>query len=432
MSELEGHGVPRRMFVKGALATGALLAVPRVWGATRADDRIRVGLIGCGGRGRGAAQQAMIADRGVVLWAIGDVFPDAIDATVRTISGVTELAPQMEVPPERRFVGFDAYKGVIDSGVDVVILAAPPHFRPRHLEAAIDARKHVFCEKPMCVDVPGYHRVQSCIRRARERDLNLVSGFCWRYSTPEREFARRLHAGAIGTVGAIHAMYLTSPLGTKPRQPEWSDMEFQLRNWQHFTWLSGDHIVEQAVHSIDKILWFMGGRLPVRCTAVGGRGVREDIPERGDSYDHFAVAYEYADGSRCTLHCRQQANCHMENTDALIGTRGHGFVNGWGPTQWLKGEQPWEWYPDQPAPNMYQVQHDELMQAIRGRRGRILDDFMADSCLMAIMGREAACTGKAIEWDRFLADTRDLSPTAYEFGPLPFPTVRHPGRRASG
>jgi len=423
--------IPRRRFVKGAMAAGALLAVPRVWGAARADDALRVGVIGCGGRGRGAAQQAIIADRGAVLWALGDVFPDPIESTVTALSGVTELAPQVDVPPERRFVGFDAYQSVIDSGVDMVILAAPPHFRPRHLDAAVKKGKHVFCEKPVCVDVPGFQRVRDSIREAKSKGLNLMSGFCWRYSQPEREFVARLEAGALGKVMAIHSMYLTSPLGTRAREAAWSDMEFQLRNWQHFTWLSGDHIVEQAVHSVDKIHWFMGGRLPERCTAIGGRGVREEIPERGDSYDHFAVAYEYADGARCTLHCRQQVNCHMENTDALVGTKGHAFVNGWGPTQWIKGEQPWEWLSDQMPPNMYQVEHNELAQAIRGSRPRIVDDFMADSCLMAIMGREAAYTGRAIEWDRLLLDTTDLSPKTYEFGPMPFPQVRHPGKRVT-
>jgi len=422
--------IDRRRFVKGTVATGALIAAaPRVWGSARADDRIKIGLVGCGGRGRGAAVQALSADPGAQLWAMADVFPDPLDATFAAITQAAEIADQVEVPPERRFVGFDAYRRVVESGVDLVLLASPPQFRPAHLEAAVDAGKHVFCEKPVCVDVPGYHRVMRAIRNAAARNLNLMSGFCWRYSTPERDFVRELRNGRIGDITAIDAKYLTSPLGTRARQPSWSDMEFQLRNWQHFTWLSGDHIVEQAVHSIDKILWFMDGRLPVRCTAVGGRGVREQIPERGDSYDHFAVVYEYDDGARCTLLCRQQSNTHMENTDAVIGTKGHGFVNGWGPTHWLKGEAPWTWSSNTAPPNMYQVEHDELMQAIRGIRPRIADDFMADSCLMAIMGREAAYLGAAIEWGRLLDSQLDLSPRSFEMGPMPFPAVRHPGRR---
>lgn len=421
--------IDRRDFVKGAVATGALLAVPRVWGTTRADDRIKVGLIGCGGRGRGAAVQALSADRGVMLWSLGDVVADPLEATHSTLSGVSEISDRIDVPPERRFTGFDAYQKVIDSGVDVVLLATPPHFRPRHLQTAVDAGKHIFCEKPVCVDVPGYHRAKRAIREAAEKNLNLMSGFCWRYSTPERDFVKEIHDGRIGPIVSVHSMYLTSPLGTRTRQPSWSDMEFQLRNWQHFTWLSGDHIVEQAVHSVDKIHWFMNGRLPVRCTALGGRGTREEIPERGDSYDHFAVVYEYADGARCTLTCRQQVNCHMENTDAVIGTKGHGFVNGWGPTQWIKGEQPWEWSSNQAVPNMYQVELNELMQAVRGSRPRIGDDFMSESCLMAIMGREAAYTGRAIEWARFVDETLDLSPKSYEMGAMPFPAVRHPGQR---
>lgn len=429
----EASRFTRREFVRtaaiGAAATaGALMTAPRVWGAARADDRVRIGLIGCGGRGRGAAMQAISADPGALLWSVGDVFPDQVDATMSAFEGTSEFRDRIDVAPERRFVGFDAYRRVIDSGVDVVILAAPPHFRPAHLEAAVEARKAIFCEKPMCVDVPGYHRVIGAMKLADERGLNLSSGFVWRSSLPEREFVRELRTGRIGDVVAVHAMYLTSPLGTKARKPEWSDMEFQLRNWQHFTWLSGDHIVEQAVHSVDKILWFMDGKLPVRCTAVGGRGTREDIPERGDSYDHFAVVYEYEGGERATLTCRQQQGTHFENTDALVGTRGFGFVNGWGPTQRLTGATVWEWASPTAPPNMYETQQAELIEAVRGKRDRIFDRFMADSCLMAIMGREAAYTGDTVAWNRFKQDTRDLSPTKYELGNLPFPAVVHPGK----
>lgn len=421
------HGVSRRDFVRTAAAAGAILAIPRVWGSAQADEKLRIGLIGCGGRGRGAALQSLSADTRVVLWSIGDVFPDAVENTVKSLGAMNEVNARVQVPEERRFVGFDAYQRVIDSGVDMVILASPPHFRPQHLEAAVAARKHVFCEKPVCVDVPGYHRVQRAIARADEHKLNVMSGFCWRYSEPERLLVKELRNGRIGDVVAIHAMYLTSPLGTKPRQPGWSDMEFQLRNWQHFTWLGGDHIVEQAVHSVDKIHWFMNDRLPERCTAIGGRGEREDIPERGDSYDHFAVVYEYADGARCTLTCRQQANTHQENTDAIVGTRGFGFVNGWGPTQRLTGERPWEWASEHMPPNMYQTEQSELVQAMLGQRERIVDRFMADSCLMAIMGREAAYSGTAVNWTQALNDTFDHTPKRYEFGAMPFPKIRKPG-----
>jgi len=422
-------GVTRRDFVRTAAAAGAILAMPRVWGSTRADDRVRIGLIGCGGRGRGAAIQAITADPGALLWAVGDVFPDQVEGTMSVIGTVSELSDRIDVPAERRFTGFDAYRQVIDSGVDLVILATPPHFRPAHLEAAVAARKHIFCEKPVCVDVPGYHRVRKAIRAADQGGLNVASGFCWRSSEPERAFVKELREGRIGDVVAVHAMYLTTPLGIKARRSEWSDMEFQLRNWQHFTWLGGDHIVEQAVHSVDKIHWFMDGALPVRCTAVGGRGVREEIPERGDSYDHFAVIYEFAGGRRATLTCRQQVRTHNENTDSLCGTRGFGFVNGWGPRLEFHGERPWRWVSDRAPPNMYQTQHSDLLAAMRGRQERILHAFMADSTLMAIMGREAAYTGQAMQWAAIESDRLDLSPARYEMGPMPFPVVAHPGQR---
>ncbi|MBX3355117.1 MAG: Gfo/Idh/MocA family oxidoreductase [Phycisphaeraceae bacterium] len=419
----------RRTFVQATTAAAALLAVPRVWGRAPGSERLRVGLIGCGGRGRGAAVQAISADPAVQLWAVGDVFPDHVDAAVQSFAGITELADRIDLPPERQFVGIDAFQKVIDSGVDMVILATPPHFRPAHLEAAVAAGKHVFCEKPVCVDVPGYHRVQRALREAQPKGLNIASGFCWRSSEPERQLVERLRAGRIGDVVAIHALYLTSPLGTRPRQESWSDLEFQLRNWQHFTWLSGDHLVEQAVHSADKLLWFMDGALPVRCTATGGRGVRESIPERGDSWDHFAVSYEYADGRRSLLMCRQQPGTHQENTEGLVGTRGFGFVNGWGPRLELTGADPWQWSSDRMPPNMYEVQQRELVEAILGRRERIFHDFMADSCYMAILGREAAYSGALMEWDRFQGNNDRLGPETYEFGPLPFPEPRRPGQR---
>lgn len=419
----------RRSFVRTTVAAGAAaFVVPRVWGAADAPDRIKVGLVGCGGRGTGAAVQALSADKGVVLWAMGDVFPDRLEGSLRNLSS-QEYPDRVQVPPERRFTGFTAIDGVLASGVDVVILATPPHFRPAHLAASVAKGVHVFCEKPMCVDVPGYRSVKESIADARAKGLNLMSGFCWRYSAPERLLMEQIRAGRMGDVTGMHSMYLTSPLGTQPRKAEWSDMEFMLRNWQHFNWLSGDHIVEQAVHSIDKINWVMDGKLPLRCTAVGGRGVRENVPERGDVYDHFAVVYEYPGGERCTLTCRQQVNCHNENTDSIMGTRGFAFINGWGPTQWIKGPTPWEYVSETQAPNMYQTEHDELFQAIRGQRPRVDDgNFMAESCLMAIMGRAAAYTGKAVVWEKFLASKEDLRPAAYEFGPVPMPTVKHPGR----
>ncbi|MHC4904055.1 MAG: Gfo/Idh/MocA family protein, partial [Planctomycetota bacterium] len=250
----EGAGaLSRREFVKTTAAT-ALLSAPFVHAA--GSDTIRVGVIGCGGRGTGAASQALNADQGVVLTAMGDMFEEKLSGSLQRLS---EQDPQrVRVPPEAQFVGFDAYRNVIDSDVDVVILTTPPHFRPAHLKAAVDAGKHVFTEKPMAVDSAGVRSVLRSVEEARPRNLSIVAGFCWRYSYPERATFSRIQEGGVGDVVSVHTAYHASPLRAFPRQEGWSDMEWQLRNWWHFRWLSGDHIVEQACHSIDKINWAMG------------------------------------------------------------------------------------------------------------------------------------------------------------------------------
>jgi len=297
-----------------------------------------------------------------------------------------------------------------------------------HLRAAVDAGKNIFCEKPMFTDAAGAQIVIKCIEDARAKKLHFMSGFCWRYSLPERETFMRIRGGDIGEVLAMHSDYLTSPLDTKPRKPEWSDMEFQLRNWQHHVWLSGDIIVEQAIHSIDKINWAFGNEPPIRCTATGGRGLRENIPERGDVYDHFAVVYEWPRNRRATLMCRQQDNCFNENVDTVLGSKGSAFINGWGPTHEIIGEHPWSYPPDGPNPNMYQTEHDEFYKALRS--GKRIDDgnFVVNSCRMALMGRMAAYTGQDVTWDQVVNSKENLGPDKLEMGNAPPLVIRVPGK----
>jgi len=423
----QGNGITRRDFVRSSAAALSVsaLASPAL-ARRRAGETIRVGLIGCGGRGTGAANQALNADDGVVLYALADMFPDRLE---RCRKGLAQhpAADRVQVSNQRCFVGFDAYRELINNGdVDVVLLATPPHFRPAHLEAAVKAGKHVFCEKPMAVDAPGVRSVSRSAAEAERRGLSLVSGFCWRYSMPERATYRKIHEGAIGDIRAMHVTYHTGPIGTHPRRPEWSDMEWQLRNWHHFTWISGDHIVEQACHSIDKINWAMNGVMPVRATAMGGRGVRKG-PESGNSYDHFAVIYEYENGARCFVTCRQQPNCSNDNSDYIFGADGRCFVNGWAPRHEIDSARPWRYPSDGPKPNMYQVEHNELFASIRN--GTPMNDgvWMANSTMMAIMGRMAAYTGQTITWDDALASTEDLTPARYELGEIPAPAIAQPG-----
>ncbi|MCH2132465.1 MAG: Gfo/Idh/MocA family oxidoreductase [Phycisphaerales bacterium] len=418
--------VSRRRFVKASTATVGVAALtsPAV-GWIQGSDTIKVGLIGCGGRGTGAAGQAMRADKGVQLWAMGDAFDDRLTSSHGHL--VNGHGDQVQVDSERQFVGFDAYQKVIDSGVDVVILTTPPHFRPEHFKYAVDKKKHVFMEKPMAVDGPGVRSVIADAQRAKEQGTNVMGGFCWRYNHPNRECYARIHDGAIGDVKCVHSTYLTGPLGKKERQPEWSDMEWQMRNWWHFNWLSGDHIAEQACHAIDKINWAKNNMQPDRCITVGGRQMRSG-PESGNVYDHFSVVYEYPDGTRSFHDCRQMPNCWSDNTEKIFGTKGDCYVNSWGPTQIITGENPWEY--EGPNPNMYQVEHNELFKAIRD--GNLINDGpeMTRSTLMSIMGRMSAYNGQPVTYEEALNSDDRLGPTVYEWGNVPVLDVSVPGSPA--
>ncbi|MBL9140647.1 MAG: Gfo/Idh/MocA family oxidoreductase [Phycisphaerae bacterium] len=431
-SHADRISVTRRSFVAAGVAAGAAtLLVPKVWGAQAGKAQIKVGLIGCGGRGTGAAAQALSAGDDVVLWAAGDMFPDRVASCLKHLSGHA-AKDRATVPEDRQFSGFDSYQKVIDSGVDVVLLCTAPHFRPMHLKAAVDAGKQIFCEKPFFVDAPGYRSVLESVQRCKEKKLNFVSGFCWRYSGPERAFfAQVLDDDTLGVPMAMYSCYYTGPLGVNKRKPGWTDMELQLRNWQHFNWLSGDIIVEQACHSIDKINWAMRNVAPASAVGMGGRQTRESIPERGDVYDHFSIVYTYPDGRKAFLNCRQQADCYFENTDWIAGTKGQGFVNGWGPTQWIKdpaGKVVWKYDPNTTRVDMYQQEHNELFAAIR--EGKVVNDgdWACTSCMMAVLGRMAAYSGQQVTWDSAIASTESLAPAAYQLGDVPMPEPKQPGK----
>ena len=419
--------VTRREFVKAASAVSAIGAttLPSLpaWATQEKRDPVKIGFIGCGGRGTGAANQALTANEDAVIWAMGDAFEDRLSGSLKTL--VSEKGTRAEVPKDRQFVGFDAYQKVIDSGVDMVILTTPPHFRPEHIAAAVKAKKHVFCEKPMAVDGTGVRSVMESTVLAKKNDTNLMSGFCWRYSPALRATFEQLHNGAIGEIESYFATYYAAPLWTKPRKDSWSDMEWQMRNWVHYDWLSGDHIVEQACHSIDKINWAMQNEAPVSATAIGGRQMHEGI-DRGNVYDHFGVVYEYADGRRMQLHCRQMPYCYNDNNDYITGATGTCTVNGWTSEPVFSGSSDWTYTGEKP--NMYQVEHNELQASIRGDAPTVNDgDFMAQSTLMAILGREAAYTGQRVSFDDMLNSTTRLGPKEYAFGELAIPPVAEPG-----
>jgi myo-inositol 2-dehydrogenase / D-chiro-inositol 1-dehydrogenase len=425
----QNDSLSRRDFIKtsaGAAVGGALAGQFAFPAGARADDTrtLKIGLVGCGGRGTGAAGQALSADKNLALTAVADAFSDRIDTSLVELK--KKHGDKVQVEPDHQFVGLDAYEKVLASGVDVVLLASPPGFRPIHIKAAVAAGKHIFTEKPMAVDSPGVHKVLEAADEAKRKNLSLVSGFCWRYSNAERETFKRIHEGAIGDVRAVYSTYLTGLLWVKPRKPEWTDMEWQVRDWMYFTWLSGDHIVEQAIHSINKIAWAMRDTPPLRATATGGRQVRVE-PEYGHIYDHFAVMYEWENGVRGFLFCRQQPGCANEVNDHIIGSKGYCDINGALGQQVIKTDTEWRY--DGPRNDKYQTEHDEFFASIRAGKPLNDGDWMCKSTFMGIMGRMSAYTGQTITWDQVLNSKEDLSPPSYDWKqPLPVPPVAMPGK----
>jgi predicted dehydrogenase len=404
--------------VSGAMASG--LAISRS-AFPAGSDLLRVGLIGCGGRGTGAAVQALSADPNTRLVAMGDAFEDRLKTSLETILK-SKVGSRVEVPRERRFVGFGAYKQVLESGVDVVLLCEPPHFRPRHLRAAIEAGKHVFAEKPVAVDAPGVRSILTTCELARSKRLSVVSGLCLRYSIGFQETIQRIHDGQIGEIRALQANDYRGGIWVKPREASWSDMEWQMRNWYYFTWLSGDFNVEQHVHYLDVCAWGMKDQYPARAVGMGGRQVRTG-PEFGNIYDHHSVVYEYENGVKLFSNCRQQQGCHNDMSCHVLGSKGTALVA----ERRLSISAGSEWEFTGERNNFYQTEHDELFRSIRQGNPINNGDYMARSTMLAIMGRMATYTGQSITWEQAMNSKEDLTPAKYEWGPIKTPSIALPG-----
>ena len=417
MNENTSGRTNRRSFLKstGAAVVGSTMAFNMAFpdhgfarGATKTNT-LKVGLIGCGGRGTGAAAQALAADPDVILTSMGDVFSDRLEESYKEIM---EVEPKkVKVDKSNKFVGFDAYKKVIESGVDVVILTTPPSFRPDHLIAAINAGKHVFCEKPVAVDAPGVRKVIEAAKKAKDKKLSLVSGFTFRYDSPKRAFFEKVLNGEIGEIKTVSSTRNGGDLWYKPRQPEWTDMEYQMRNWYYQNWLSGDYLVEMIVHSLDMMTWAMGDKLPVQATGSGGRQVRVD-KIYGNIYDHFAIEYEYANGARGFSFSRQQAGCSTRSTVEIAGTLGNAYVGSNGVHE-ITGKNKWSYQGEKNNP--YQTQHDELFASIRNGKPMNDGQRMANSTMVAIMGRMVAYSGQTLTWDEAINSNQVLGPAFDEF-----------------
>ncbi|HSU60484.1 MAG TPA: Gfo/Idh/MocA family oxidoreductase [Bryobacteraceae bacterium] len=401
----------RRDFLKTATgAIGGALAIgfPAIISAQTVTNAIKVGLVGCGGRGTGAASQALHADDYNELTAMADVEQSQIDNSLATLGRISKIAERVKVEKPRQFLGLNAYQQLIDSGVDVVLLATPPGFRPVQLAACINGNKHVFCEKPISTDAPGVRSVMQTAEDAKSKKLSLVAGFCWRYNDMIIDTFKQMSDGAIGKTVAYYATYYTNPVKPMPpasaRPAGMSDTEWQIRNWYNFVWLCGDSIVEQAVHSADKIAWAMGDKAPVSCVGVGGRNI---AAEGGNIYDHFEVNYIYPNGVRAFLANRQIEGCYNENADYILGVDGTCTI-GRSPVPRIEGKTNWTWSGQKY--DMYQREHDVLFASIRKHQPVNDGQRMATSTLLAMMGRMAAYTGQEVTWDQALNSQERLYP----------------------
>lgn len=424
----------RRRFIKTSVVGGTaamLLSNGMLYG--KSPDKIKVGLIGCGGRGTGAGIiDCAESTPGVELVAIGDLFEDHVISAPESIK--TNLQKRglpvkdiYKVTPETTFAGFDAYQKVIDCDVDMVILTSPPFFRPQHLRAAVEAGKHVFMEKPVAVDPVGVRSVIESSDMATEKGLAIVAGTQLRRILTNRETIKRVHNGDIGDITGGQVVRAGGAMRDwrkeeEIRKSEWSDMEYHVRRWLFWTWQSGDFITEMHVHNLDIMNWILGSH-PVQCMGVGGRQVRTEA-KYGDCYDHFAVEYEYPNDVRIEYIGTQIDGFTYRSDQRVTGTQGSVYL--YGGNGIIKGANPWKFEGESPNPSV--LQYKEMIDSIRNGKPLNEGRQIADSTMTAILGRMSAYTGRALKWDWAMnASKLDLTPGEMKFGDLPDMPVPMPG-----
>jgi predicted dehydrogenase len=436
----------RREFVKktgvGVAGMAALSHFPYVLSHAAPDDKIIVGVIGCGGRGTGAAldvvkaatniiyplegyhtedaeEGARAMAQGIEILALADVFPDRLNNCKLQLDKVG-----IKVQEKYCFTGFDAYKKLLEiPQINYVILATPPHFRPIHLRAAIEAGKNVFMEKPAAVDATGVRSVIESGEVARQKGLAIGAGTHRRRENLTRQIIGKIHDGDIGKIKALYTEFLIGELWSVDRLAGWSDMEYQLRNWLYYTYLGGDLIVEQFIHTIDVMNWAVGAH-PTKAVALGGRQVRTD-PKFGNIFDHISVQFEYPDGVLGFCQDRQINGCVNRVRDLIIGAEGRAFL---GYPTYIQYDDGRSWRSRDDEGNAYQIEHEEIIKSIR--EGNPVNEArqVAESTLTAIMGREAAYSGREITWDDILNSKQDLTLKEYMLGDMPMPPVAMPGK----
>ncbi len=411
--------ISRRSFLRNSTAAAAgataftIIRPELVRGA--GNEKLKAGLVGCGGRGTEAAQQFLHGNKDVELVAMGDIFEDHLEKSLGEIrdSKYAGVADKIKIDPDHHFVGFDAYKKVLASDIDVVLLATPPGYRPEHFAAAVEARKHIFAEKPFGTDPVGVRKVMAASKKAAELKLTVMSGAQRRNQRAYLETWKKVRDGAIGDIAAAYGYWVGTPvIQQQERNPSWSDMVFQHRAWYSFVWLCGDQVVEQHLHNIDAINWFMGAH-PVKVFASGGAAWRPRTEIYGNIYDHLDADFTYANGVHLSSHCRQYRKpCFQDVSELLVGAKGRTNCRDMG----QKGEDP------------YVQEHIALVNSIRGQ-GPYINDGMAvaESTMTCIMARESAYSGQELTWDQMMNSTLDLQPKTFDYDmkldvpPLPVP-----------
>jgi predicted dehydrogenase len=437
--------VSRRSFIQQSSAavagTIAALHAPRVHAAgSDSPPGVKIGLIGCGGRGTGAlldavgaaykaiypqsgyhtedvAEGATVSKQDIQVLALADLFEERLDRCNRNLERLGR-----RVPSDQCFIGMDAYEKLLaNPEINYVILATPPHFRPAHLKAAIEAGKNVFMEKPAAVDVPGVKTVIEAGKLAKEKNLGIAAGTQRRHSPDYRETIQRIHDGAIGEIIYAKCYWNGGQIWVIDRQPGWSDLQWQLRNWNYFTWLGGDHIVEQHVHNLDVMNWVLGAHPIKAVSGLGGRQSRRGT-RHGHIFDHFAVEYEYPDGVTMFSQCRQINGCKDIVGEFVRGTSGtSNCSNNIAPAN---GEQ---WRYRERVPSAYQKEHENLIASIRAGEPINEAQNVAESTMTAILGREACYSGQEVTWDKAMQSTKRLGPESYDVASYDIPPVARPG-----
>ena len=418
------HKLDRRTFIKTGSAAAAAATAAASFIASKShaagNDKVKIGLIGCGGRGGGAAGQALNAASNVEIIGVADAFPDNAKNVIGTLKYYAKNKAQVNIPEDQIFHGFDAYKKLLALDIDVVVIATPPGFRPIHFAAAIEAGKHVFMEKPVAVDAPGVQQILKYAKIADEKNLKVGVGLQRHHENSYIETMKRVKDGAIGDIITMRAYWNSGGVWTRGRKSlekkygrKMSEMEYQMRNWYYFNWLCGDHINEQHIHNLDVCNWLKDD-FPVEAKAHGGRQVRDGI-DHGEIYDHHFVEYTYKDGTKMFSQCRHIQNCWNQVSEFADGSKGSAYMNG---TINSKISGKWR-FKNKDKNNAYQTEHDDLFSAIKNNKPYNEAYYGAKSTMTSILGRMASYSGKVIKWDAAINSQISLAPKSYDFNAEP-------------